>query len=70
MLAIRTEAIADLDRHGEISIEFDVSTVLDVELVDGGLGGVVLNELTVDSPWVKGLRRSGWWPDTVGVSVR
>ena len=53
MLAVRTEAIADLDRHGEMSIEFDVRTILEVELVDGGLGGVVLNELTVDSPWVK-----------------
>jgi len=53
MLAIRAESIADLDRHGEISIEFEVRSILDLTLVEEGLGGVRLTELTVDEPWVK-----------------
>ncbi len=53
MLAVRAESIADLDRHGETAIEFEVRTIFGVELVDGGLGGMLLTELTVDDPWVK-----------------
>ena len=53
MLAVRPESIADLDRHGEISIEFEVRTIFDVELLEGGIGGVLLTEQTVEDPWVK-----------------
>lgn len=53
MLAVRAESIANLDRHGETSIELEVRTILGVELVEGGLGGVLLTEVTVDDPWVK-----------------
>lgn len=52
MPAVRTESIADLDRQGDIPIAFDVRTVLDVKLVDRGLGGIILDEVDVD-PWVK-----------------
>src|SRR3546814_1849775 len=53
MVDVRPEAIATLDRHGETSIEFEVSTVFDIKLVDGGLGGLLLTERTLDEPWVK-----------------
>lgn len=53
MLEVREESITHLDRHGEISIEFEVRTAFDVELVDDGLAGVLLNEVTVNEPWVK-----------------
>lgn len=46
MLTVRAESIADLDRHGETAIEFDVRTFFDFELVEGGLGGVLLTERT------------------------
>lgn len=50
---IREEPIEDLDRHGEISIAFEVTAVLAVELVEAGLGGLRLAEQPVDVPWVK-----------------
>lgn len=53
MLVVRNESIDQLDRHGDISIEFEVRTVLAVELVDDGLAGVRLIETTVNEPWLK-----------------
>jgi len=53
VVVIRDEPIEDLQRHGEISIAFQVMTVFEVQLVDGGLGGVLLTERPVDVPWVK-----------------
>ena len=53
MVAIRDESIGALERHGEISIAFEVTTVLEVKLVDGGLGGLLLDEQHVDVPWLK-----------------
>jgi GNAT superfamily N-acetyltransferase len=53
MVEVRPESIATLDRHGETSIQFEVSTVFDIDLVGGGLGGVLLSEQTVDEPWLK-----------------
>lgn len=53
MFDVRREPIAALDRHGETSIQFEVSTVFDIKQVDGGLGGVLLTERTLDEPWVK-----------------
>lgn len=53
MVEVRPESIAALDRHGETSIQFEVRTVFDIELVDGGLGGVLLSERTLGEPWVK-----------------
>lgn len=53
MLTVRTESIADLDRHGEISVAFEVKSALEVELIEEGLGGLRLAERAVDEPWVK-----------------
>lgn len=53
MVDVRPEPIATLDRHAETSIRFEVSTVFDITLIDGGLGGVLLGEHTLDAPWEK-----------------
>jgi GNAT superfamily N-acetyltransferase len=52
-LAIQEEPIENLAEHGTISIAFVVDRVLDVTLVDGGLGGLRLVERTVEVPWTK-----------------
>jgi len=53
MVATHAEPIDELQRHGEISIAFEVLTVFDVELRSAGLGGILLAERPVDVPWVK-----------------
>lgn len=53
MVAIRGENIGHLERHGEISIAFEVRSVFEVELLEAGLGGVLLIERPVDAPWLK-----------------
>lgn len=53
MVAIRAESIDGLQRHGEISIAFEVLTVFDVQLLDAGLGGILLAERPVEVSWVK-----------------
>ncbi len=50
---LREEPIDALAGHGLISIAFAVESVLDVVLVDGGLGGLWLRESAVPEPWVK-----------------
>lgn len=67
MFVVRTDSIADLDRQGEISVAFDVRAVLDVELVEDGLAGIVLDEIAVDDPWVKNYDEEG---DPVGWAAR
>ncbi len=47
------EPIAGLGLHGEIPVAFLVERVLDVALVDDGLGGVVMSERAVGEPWTK-----------------
>ena len=53
MASIRTEPIDELARHGDTPIAFEVTTVLDIELVHSGLRGLLLTERTVERPWVK-----------------
>lgn len=53
VVAIREESIGDVERHGEISIAFEVTSVLEVEILDAGLGGILLAERPVDAPWTK-----------------
>jgi len=53
VVTIRAESIADLSRHGAVSIAFEVTSVLNVELVEAGVGGLLLTERAVDDPWVK-----------------
>jgi GNAT superfamily N-acetyltransferase len=50
---IAEEPIANLARHAEVPIAFRVERVLDVSLVDGGLGGIVISEAQVAAAWVK-----------------
>jgi GNAT superfamily N-acetyltransferase len=50
---IAEEPIAKLALHGEVPIAFLVERVLDVTLVDGGIGGVVMSERNVEAPWLK-----------------
>jgi GNAT superfamily N-acetyltransferase len=53
MVAVREESIADLARHGRISIAFKVTAVFEVDLIHDGLGGLLLTERAIDDPWVK-----------------
>jgi len=50
---IRTEPTTALGDHACISIAFEVRTVLEVEVHDGGLGGFRLVERSVTEPWIK-----------------
>jgi ribosomal protein S18 acetylase RimI-like enzyme len=47
------EELNHLPAHGQISIAFDVRTVLDLTVADGGFGGFVLHERKLASPYVK-----------------
>ena len=50
---IAEEPIGSLGLHGEVPITFLVERVLDVTLVEGGLGGVMMSERPVEVPWLK-----------------
>ncbi len=54
-LDVREEAltVSALEEHASISIAFVVDRVLQVTVVDGGLGGVLLAEAAVTDPCVK-----------------
>jgi GNAT superfamily N-acetyltransferase len=74
-LDIREEALtsAVLSEHAAISIAFVVDRVLEVRLLDGGLGGMSLTETGVTSPYVKdydALKGAGpqCWPGRFDVS--
>jgi len=52
-LEIREESVGSLKEHAEIPIAFLVNRILDVYVSNGGLGGIILRELTVERAWVK-----------------
>jgi GNAT superfamily N-acetyltransferase len=52
-IQLSEEPMTALAEHARISIAFQVDRVLDLALEDGGLGGFVLSERTLDSPYVK-----------------
>ena len=54
-LEIRQEAASPgaLGEHASVSIAFVVDRLLEVTLVDGGLGGMALSEVPVADPYVK-----------------
>lgn len=52
-MRIAEEPITGLGLHGEIPTAFLVEHVLDVTLVEEGLGGVVMSERAVEVPWLK-----------------
>jgi len=47
------EPIGRLGQHAEVPISFVVDRVLDVTMLEGGLGGLVLAERVIEVPWVK-----------------
>jgi GNAT superfamily N-acetyltransferase len=47
------EPLAAIDQYAAISIAFEVRSVLDVAVIDGGLGGFALSARAVDAPYVK-----------------
>jgi GNAT superfamily N-acetyltransferase len=63
MVVIRSEPIDGLERHGEISIAFEVTTVFELELVDSGLGGLLFDERPVAVPWIKDYDAAGGGPE-------
>jgi GNAT superfamily N-acetyltransferase len=70
---VATEPIAALAKQAEIPVAFLVESVLDVSLVDGGFGGMVLSERPVEAPWVKdyvAIEGEGptTWPERFDVS--
>lgn len=50
---VREEAVSFLAELSEIPTAFLVERILDVSLVDSGLGGIVLSEMPVGEPWIK-----------------
>lgn len=52
-IEIIQEELDDLPAHGEIPISFEVRSILDLTVVDNGLGGLVLRERQLTSPYVK-----------------
>lgn len=47
------EPISSLHLHAAVPIAFLVEHILEVQLVDHGLGGVTLCEVPVGNPWIK-----------------
>ena len=52
-MRIAEEPITRLGLHAEVPIAFHVERVLDVTLVEEGLGGVVMSERAIEVPWLK-----------------
>jgi GNAT superfamily N-acetyltransferase len=50
---IMEETVTDLEVYSLIPIAFEVRTILDVQVVDWGLGGFVMRERTIGTPYVK-----------------
>ena len=62
----------DLREYGRIPSRFEVKASLQVELIDGGLGGVLLKQVAVETPYWKDYDASGDtpvdWPTSFDVS--
>jgi len=52
-IEILQEELDHVPAHGQISIAFEVRSILDLTVVDSGLGGLVLRERELTSPYVK-----------------
>jgi GNAT superfamily N-acetyltransferase len=50
---IREEAVGSLAEHADVPIAFLVDRILEVSVPGGGLGGIGLQERSLDSPYVK-----------------
>jgi hypothetical protein len=64
---IGEEPIDHLQLHAEIPITFLVESVLEVSILDGGLGGLRLSETPVAEPWVKPRRPRSRGPSPTGL---
>ena len=72
-IAIRTITPGELGRYGQVSSAFQVDSMLVVEPVDGGLGGLRMHEEPVVPPYIKDYDayEDGWpedWPRQFDVS--
>ncbi len=69
---IEEVGVESLQRYAEIPMAFDVESALRVELVNGGLGGIVLREEKVSTPYRKDYDalESGpaSWPDSFDIA--
>jgi GNAT superfamily N-acetyltransferase len=52
-IEVRQEPAAALAEYARVPISFPVRRVLDVAVIDGGMGGFALSERAVDAPYVK-----------------
>lgn len=52
-IEIREESAEALADYARVPISFEVRRVLDIEVLTGGLGGIVLLERTLEVPYVK-----------------
>ncbi|NJO32730.1 MAG: GNAT family N-acetyltransferase [Rhodospirillales bacterium] len=52
-IEILQEELDHLPAHGQIPIAFEVRSILDLTVADSGLGGLVLRERKLTSPYVK-----------------
>jgi ribosomal protein S18 acetylase RimI-like enzyme len=52
-IALRRESMAAIAEHARIPIAFQVDSVLVVSILDSGLGGFVLSERKLETPYVK-----------------
>jgi GNAT superfamily N-acetyltransferase len=52
-LKIEEQSMDRLDEHAEIAVAFVVERILAVFAPDSGLGGILLTEAAVQSPWTK-----------------
>ncbi|HEU4557164.1 MAG TPA: GNAT family N-acetyltransferase [Longimicrobium sp.] len=60
MNVVVTDApLDDMAEYGRIPIAFEVTRVLHVAARDGGLGGLVMEERAVETPWVKDYDAAG-----------
>lgn len=58
MIRIAEEDISVLPDYGTVSIAFEVKSVFDVQVVDAGLGGILLTERPVARPYLKDYDRN------------
>ena len=59
VVSVVAAPIDNLDLHAKVPIAVLVERILDVELVDGGLGGMRLAEVPVQHPWAKDYDATG-----------
>jgi GNAT superfamily N-acetyltransferase len=63
---ITAEPMSTLAEHGTIGMAFVVERVLDLEIREGGFGGLALRERVVEVPYIKDYDVDGAEPETWG----